>query len=370
MADMTGFAFPPNNRHDVGGEELPCRIGSLHLTTPRVSLPLSLILCTAVRLFSAYHSRSTRAQHQLAFSKGERRRYDSNGNARNIPLWRLLILAILTTLAGCSTVPKTSATKPVCVACQLQNQARIHDSQRRTVQGGARAFPTSLPVDLWTRRFSVEKHKSFQVQLDRAQDYVVPCQEIFRRQGCRKIWFMLPWWKAALPRPHAHMPYAVSACFSLSKRRASATGWNRTNGSTERRHPFKARPGCRRISLLLYDSFGSWPLVLAAYNCGEKAVQAALDQSKLQSFWELAQSGYLPSETREYVPKVLATIKIVRDTKLYGFHFNPQHYTPKHENRFRSSRSKTGMDRKTDGGPGVLLAHLQSRALPGCHAAG
>ena len=45
----------------------------------------------------------------------------------------------------------------------------------------------------------------------------------------------------------------------------------------------------------------------------------------------LAQHGYLPAETRDYVPKVYATIKIARNSKQYGFQFDPQHYTPKHE---------------------------------------
>ena len=244
-------------------------------------------------------------------------------------LYGALILAVLTTLAGCSTVPKTSATKPVCVACQLQNQAEGTLAKSEQLKAEL-VVPDQPAVDLWTRRFSVEKHKSFQVQLDRAQDYVVPCQEIFRQQG--------------LPEDLVYVALVESGFTPTARSHANAVGmfqFIETTGKRyrleqnqwidERRHPFKAARAAAEYLSFLYDSFGSWPLAIAAYNCGEKAVQAALDQSKLQSFWELAQSGYLPSETRDYVPKVLATIKIVRDTKLYGFHFNPQHYTPKHE---------------------------------------
>ena len=99
----------------------------------------------------------------------------------------------------------------------------------------------------------------------------------------------------------------------------------------ERRHPFKAARAAAEYLSFLYDTFGSWPLALAGYNCGEKAVQAALDQSGRKTFWELAQPGYLPAETRDYVPKFYATVKIARDVNRYGFHFDPQQYKPKHE---------------------------------------
>ncbi len=45
-----------------------------------------------------------------------------------------------------------------------------------------------------------------------------------------------------------------------------------------------------------------------------------------------AEAKRLPAaETRDYVPKFYATVKIVRDVKQYGFHFEPQHTAPKHE---------------------------------------
>jgi membrane-bound lytic murein transglycosylase D len=192
------------------------------------------------------------------------------------------------------------------------------------------AVPDQPAVDYWTRRFSSDKHKSFQIQLDRAQDYVVPCQEIFRKQG--------------LPEDLVYVALVESGFTPTARSHANAVGMFQFISSTgkryrleqnhwidERRHPFKAARAAGEYLSFLYDTFGSWPLALAGYNCGEKAVQAALDQSGLKTFWELAQSGYLPSETREYVPKFYATIRIARDPKQYGFHFNPHHYAPKHE---------------------------------------
>ena len=81
----------------------------------------------------------------------------------------------------------------------------------------------------------------------------------------------------------------------------------------------------------LYDTFGSWPLALAAYNSGEKAVRRALDQSGLTTFWGLAETGYLPAETCDYVPKFFAAVKIIRDPGRYSFYFDPQPHVPGRE---------------------------------------
>jgi membrane-bound lytic murein transglycosylase D len=87
----------------------------------------------------------------------------------------------------------------------------------------------------------------------------------------------------------------------------------------------KAAKAAANYLSLLYNQFGSWSLALAAYNAGENAVQGALDKSGLKTFWDLMENGYLPAETRDYVPKVFAAVKIVRNPDLYGFHLDSEH---------------------------------------------
>ncbi len=55
----------------------------------------------------------------------------------------------------------------------------------------------------------------------------------------------------------------------------------------------------------LHDQFGDWLLAIAAYNCGEVPVYAAMRQSGSKNFWKL--QAYLPAETREYVKKFIAS---------------------------------------------------------------
>lgn len=242
------------------------------------------------------------------------------------PLGGTLTLAVLAFLVGCSTVP-TQTAPPTAYPPPQQ----VEVTPPPTAPSKAELIvPDEPAVDTWTRRYSGEKHRSFQVQLDRARDYVVPCQEIFRQKG--------------LPEDLVYVALVESGFTPTARSRANAVGMFQFIEATgrryrleqnhwvdERRHPFKAARAAADYLSFLYDSFGSWPLALAGYNCGEKAVQTALDQSGLKTFWELSQSGYLPSETRDYVPKFYATVRIVRDVNRYGFHFEPQHYSPRHE---------------------------------------
>jgi len=240
-----------------------------------------------------------------------------------------LAVATLMLLAGCGTLSKQAPPQPVCTTCQVPQVAEVTPPKSESSKLDL-GVPDEPAVDLWTRRFSVDKHKSFQIQLDRARDYVVPCKEIFRQQG--------------LPEDLVYVALVESGFTPTARSRANAVGMFQFIEATgkryrleqnhwidERRHPLKAARAAAEYLSFLYDSFGSWPLALAGYNCGEKAVQAALDQSGLKTFWELAQAGYLPGETRDYVPKFYATVKIVRDVNRYGFRFDPQQYAPKHE---------------------------------------
>ena len=50
----------------------------------------------------------------------------------------------------------------------------------------------------------------------------------------------------------------------------------------------------------LYDMFGDWNLVLAAYNGGPGYIKRKINKTGKQDFWSLR--PYLRTETRNYVP--------------------------------------------------------------------
>lgn len=73
----------------------------------------------------------------------------------------------------------------------------------------------------------------------------------------------------------------------------------------------------------LHDEFdGDWLLAIAGYNCGEgcvaRAVRDNLAVGRPTDFWSLR----LPTETRAYVPKLLAMKRLVGSPETYGIAFS------------------------------------------------
>ncbi len=64
---------------------------------------------------------------------------------------------------------------------------------------------------------------------------------------------------------------------------------------------------------------GDWYLAIAAYNAGGGKVRKAVRKAGSRNFWDLADGKVLQAETKNYVPKLLAALTIVRDLEAYGF---------------------------------------------------
>jgi membrane-bound lytic murein transglycosylase D len=69
----------------------------------------------------------------------------------------------------------------------------------------------------------------------------------------------------------------------------------------------------------LFKQFDSWYLVAASYNMGENGVRRLINKYGNNNFWDLAELGALPRETRDYVPKIIAATLISKAPSLYGF---------------------------------------------------
>ncbi len=67
----------------------------------------------------------------------------------------------------------------------------------------------------------------------------------------------------------------------------------------------------------LYRTFDDWYLAFAAYNAGPGRVRSAIKKSGSNDFWVLR--GYLPGETKNYVPSILALSFVLRNPEEYGF---------------------------------------------------
>ncbi|MCA9540691.1 MAG: LysM peptidoglycan-binding domain-containing protein, partial [Myxococcales bacterium] len=87
----------------------------------------------------------------------------------------------------------------------------------------------------------------------------------------------------------------------------------------ERRDPIRATEAAATHFADLYARFGSWPLVLAAYNAGVGSVARAIERANTNDFWRLAAAGALPGDAARYVPKAMAAMVIGHDPARFGF---------------------------------------------------
>jgi membrane-bound lytic murein transglycosylase D len=140
-----------------------------------------------------------------------------------------------------------------------------------------------------------------------------------------------------VPLDLAYIPLIESAFMPNALSRASARGmWQFMLGTAqdqglkqdwfldERSDPEKATRAAAQYLKALGQMFdGDWLFALASYNAGPGRLQHAATLSKSSDFWTIsASSRYLPRETREYVPMIMAAIIVGKNPEMYGFEVN------------------------------------------------
>ena len=106
--------------------------------------------------------------------------------------------------------------------------------------------------------------------------------------------------------PQAVSPRGARGLWQLMPATARRYGLAVSGDRDERTHLGPSTRAAARYLADLYDQFGDWLLALAAYNAGPARVEAALGRAPRRSFWEAR--PWLPAETQEYVPAVLAAM--------------------------------------------------------------
>jgi membrane-bound lytic murein transglycosylase D len=180
-------------------------------------------------------------------------------------------------------------------------------------------IPMNTKVLSYVQLFSGRLKDYLEQGLSRGAQYLPMIQSVFRAEG--------------LPLDLAYVPLIESAFKPTALSRAKAMGmWQfmrltaLENGLKhdwyidERAEPVKATRAAANYLKTLHRMFGGdWHLALAAYNGGPGRVQRAMKRSGRTDFWRLtATTQYLPRETREYVPLILAAIIVARNPAQYG----------------------------------------------------
>lgn len=93
--------------------------------------------------------------------------------------------------------------------------------------------------------------------------------------------------------------------WQLMAQTARELGLKVSRSTDERRDFSKSTKAAARYLSDLFEIYGDWLLVIAAYNGGPGNVNSAIRKSGSRNFWDL--QYYLPAESRNHVKKFIAT---------------------------------------------------------------
>ncbi len=188
-----------------------------------------------------------------------------------------------------------------------------------------RSFVTHERVDRYIQLFTGTARDRFSTWLQRGRAYEPMIRSTFRARGVPEDMYYL----AAVES--GYDPHAVSRAYAVGMWQfmtATARGFGlRVDWwLDERRDPMKATDAAARFLASLKDQFGSFYLAAAAYNGGPGRVKRGLarhaddmeESSGEDSFFALAETGYLRTETLNYVPQLIAAAYIGKDPLRFG----------------------------------------------------
>ena len=173
-------------------------------------------------------------------------------------------------------------------------------------------------VDLWINYFTGKGRENMQLYLERSSRYIPLMKSVLRENH--------------LPEDLVYIALIESGFSPKALSRANAVGyWQFIYGTgkryglridgyvDERRDPVFSTRAASNFFKDLYSLFESWPLAFAGYNAGEHRVHRAVLRHYNRNFWFLSEKKALPRETRNYIPKFIAAMRIAKNPQQYGF---------------------------------------------------
>ena len=156
------------------------------------------------------------------------------------------------------------------------------------------------------------------IGFERSNSYLEMARTEFRNAGVPEdlVWLAFV---ESLWSPQAVSRAAAGGLWQFMPSVATDYGLKVQSGCDERNDPAKQTRAAAIYLHDLYAIFGDWHLSMAAYNSGEPRVMGAIVKNGRADFWELCDKQLLPKETRDYVPKILASIVVARQAEHYGF---------------------------------------------------
>ena len=205
---------------------------------------------------------------------------------------------------------------------ELVADAEVDDVWERMRQGFRLTIPDNRRVES-----EIQWYGSHQKYLDRVQQRARPylhfiVKEVEKRDMPAEL-ALLPMVESAF-RPTARSPKRATGIWQFMPATGRMYGLKQTWWYDGRKDVVAATHAALDYLQYLAGRFdGDWELALAAYNAGAAKVKRAIRRNKKAGkptdFWSLR----LPRETRSYVPRLLATAKVIGNPGEYGIALDP-----------------------------------------------
>ena len=180
-------------------------------------------------------------------------------------------------------------------------------------------------VEQYFKYFTHRGRKTFQRYLARCGMLLPHATEIFKEKGLPEEIVYLAFVESGF-NAKAYSRVGAAGVWQFMPYTGRVYGLHQNWWIDERRDPYKSASAAADYLLKLYNDFGDWYLAIAAYNAGEGKIGRAIKKTGAESFFELTQKNHklsrrarLRKETKHYVPKFLAVVKIMRNLEKLGF---------------------------------------------------
>lgn len=166
--------------------------------------------------------------------------------------------------------------------------------------------------------FTTERKNVIRNYLSRSTRYLPMIREVFQEYGLPEDLAYLAMIESGF-NPYAYSHAHAAGMWQFIQGTGRRYGLAINNYIDERRDPVKSTRAAAQYLLDLYKQFGSWYLAAASYNCGEGRVQREINASTHKNFWDLSANQCLPTETKNYVPQMIAATIIAKNPEKFGF---------------------------------------------------
>jgi len=171
-------------------------------------------------------------------------------------------------------------------------------------------------ITKWINYFSKSGKRGFETFLTNGEKYKPIIQKIFQKHNLPQDLYYVGLIESGY-KNHARSHAGAVGPWQFIKETARRYGLKVTSSIDERKNIYKSTEAAALYFHDLYNIFGSWELALAAYNAGEYGVIRRIRGANTRDFYQLSEKKVLPRETRNYVPKVIAAIKVDNNRNSY-----------------------------------------------------